>query len=124
MNDKFKTGYFFTYECENEETQHTLRISGSVVYKNRTYAIIKVAKKETEFPDVIFTGYDIFSYDEISVFFPDFVDPNNVDESEYMCLDVETELLKSFDDLQGELLNETHQDDIQPSNCLNLDLPF
>ena len=101
-----------------------MRISGSVVYKNRTYAIIKVAKKETEFPDVIFTGYDIFSFDEISVFFPDFVDPNNVDESEYMCLDVETELLKSFDDLQGELLNETHQDDIQPSNCLNLDLPF
>ena len=118
MNDKFKLGDFYTYNINDEKGFPVFSLSGVIVYNSDGFAIIKIGTRDYECDNLV------MNYDEIHYFFPDFIDPEATERSEYMCIDTDFEFLQTFEQLDDLCHGEDNDSEDEPTNEQIQDLPI
>lgn len=119
MNDKFKLGDFYTYNINDEKGFPVFSLSGDIVSNSDGFTIIKIGNRDYETYELV------MNYDEIHYLFPNFIDPDATERSEYMCIDTHFESLRSFRDLDDLFYGEEDSDsEDEPTDEQIQDLPF
>jgi len=87
MNENLKIGSIYEYHIIDESGVYDFTICGKLVYNDGVFAILKVRNRDYECDNLV------VNYSEIKELFTEFYDPNANDQSEYVCINSDTETL-------------------------------
>ena len=87
MNENLKVGSIYEYHILDESGVYDFTICGNIVYNDGVFAILKVTVRDYECDNLV------VSYSEIKEHFTEFNDTDANDQSEYVCINVDTETL-------------------------------
>ena len=80
MKEELNIGCDYTYVFPNEDDDYEYMVSGTIIYNDGEFAIMKVDDLDTDC-EVFVSNYSV-----VKKYFPEFNDPEANDHSEYFCL--------------------------------------